>query len=280
VIAPRAASWLVSVALLGAVACEREAAEQAPPPATTTSTTLPTTANAKDLENAPASTPPLADVVAPATAPLVGMQGMPNASPAAGRADAPVRVYVFTDFQCPVCRRAVEPLKLLVRTHPDDVLLVVKHAASERHGQAAAAAAASLAAFRQQRFWAFQDRLFVDQARLGRDDLLAVAASTGLDVAAFGHDLADESVTAQVAYESALATAFDLDATPTFVVNGQVQRGWGSYRGLEGIVERELVRARAIAAEGVPANRVAFEATRRAGPEGEKLAVALFEPLG
>ena len=265
-------------ALLAIAACEREAA--APIVITTTSvSTLPGPESAKDLENAPASTPPLADAVAPATAPVAGLAGVPNASPAAGNPSASVRVYVFTDFQCPVCRRVVEPLKLLARSLPDDVFLVVKHAASERHLLAGDAAAASLAAFRQRHFWAFHDRAFVDQSRLRRDDLAAVASAAGLDVEAFMHGLGDESVKAQVAYESALAASLDLDSTPSFVVNGHVQRGWGSYRGLEGIVERELTRARVIAAEGVPAHRVAFEATRRAKPDGERLAAALFEPL-
>ena len=50
-------------------------------------------------------------------------------------------------------------------------------------------------------------------------------------------------------------------------------------RGIESVVEREVARASAIAAEGVPRARVAYEATKRAGPEGERLAAALFEPL-
>jgi protein-disulfide isomerase len=64
----------------------------------------------KTLESSPASTPALEETVAPATPPVKGNPGEAGPSPAAGRLDAPVRVYVFTDYQCPVCRRAVEPL--------------------------------------------------------------------------------------------------------------------------------------------------------------------------
>jgi predicted DsbA family dithiol-disulfide isomerase len=192
--------------------------------------------------------------------------------------DAPVRVYLFTDYQCPVCRRALEPLKLLVRTHPDDVVLIVKQSASPRHAAAAEAAAAALAAFRQKKFWPYEDRLFTDQSALAHTDLLALAQATGLDVGAFSRDLDSQAIRAQVQYESALATALALDATPTLVVNGQVQRGWGSYQGVEALVQREAARARTIAAEGVPPARVAYEATLRSGPDGAKLAAALFEP--
>jgi protein-disulfide isomerase len=231
----------------------------------------------KALESAPGSTAPLGDSIAPATVPVSGIDGTPGASPAAGPLDAPVRVYVFTDYQCPVCRRALEPLKLLVRSHPE-VALVVKQAASPRHPLATDAAAAALAALRQGKFWAFQDRMFGDQRALGRAELIALARDGGLDVDAFSRELDAEAVRAQVRYETALAQVLDLAATPSFVVNGHVQRGWGSYRGLESIVERELARARTIAAEGVPPTRVAYEATRRSGPDGERLAGALFEP--
>ena len=231
----------------------------------------------KTLESSPASTPALEETVAPATPPVKGIAGKPGPSPAAGRLDAPVRVYVFTDYQCPVCRRAVEPLKLLVRSHPDDVLLIVKQSVSPRHALAADAAAAALAASRQGKFWPYQDQLFVDQRALARPDLLSLAERTGLNVAAFTRDLDGEPVKAQVQYESALATALGLDSTPTLVINGQVQRGWGSYRGVEGLVEREATGARALAAEGVPPARIAYEATKRSGPDGPRLAAALFE---
>jgi protein-disulfide isomerase len=261
------------------VACDQKPPERAPAPSSTTG--APAGAPRPDtraLESAPGSTEPLTDSVAPATAPFPGIDGTPDASPAAGPLDAPVRVYVFTDYQCPVCLRALEPLKLLVRSRPGDVALVMKQAASPRHPRAADAAAAALAAFRLGRFWAYQDRMFSDRQALGRVELMALARQAGLDGEAFARHLDTEGVQAQVRYETALAEALDLAATPSFVVNGTVQRGWGSYRGLESIVERELARARGLGAEGVPKNRIAYEATRRNGPDGARLAAALFEP--
>jgi protein-disulfide isomerase len=272
-------SVFLALVALG-LGCERGASEA--PPATPTTTIAAAAGSArpdtKALENAPASTAPLDDTVAPATAPLPGLPGAPGPSPAAGPLNAPVRVYVFTDYQCPVCRRALEPLKLLVRSHPGEVALVVKQAVSPRHAQAADAAAAALAAFHEGRFWAYQDRMFVDPRALAPTELAALARAAGLDVDAFNREREAPAVRAQVQYETALAEQLDLAATPSFVVNGHVQRGWGSYRGLEGVVTRELARARPLAGEGIPPARIAYEATRRAGPDGERLAEALFEP--
>ena len=107
--------WVVLsvLALVGPLGCDRHTSHDEPAPTTTlappATTAIPDT---KALESAPASTDPLVDVVAPATIPLPGLDGTPDSSPAAGRLDAPVRVTIFSDYQCPVCRRALEPLKL------------------------------------------------------------------------------------------------------------------------------------------------------------------------
>lgn len=272
---------LALVTVLGA-AC---GGEPPPAPASSTTTTVgpagapaPAAATQKSLESSVGSTPPLQQDVAPAPAPVSGVPGVPGTSPVAGPADAIVHVVMFTDFQCPVCRRVVEPMKLLVREFPGDVRLVVKHAASPRHARAEDAAAGSLAAFRQSAFWPFHDRVFVDQSRLEIADLVATAEALGLDVDRFRADMEGEAVRAQIRYETALAAHLGVSGTPSFVVNGHVQRGWGSYAGMTHVVRRELARARALLADGVPRARVAREATRTSDPErGPALAAALFD---
>src|SRR5512143_4043773 len=228
------------------------------------------------LERSPGSTPPLTQAVEPEPAPVAGLAGTPGVSPAYGPEDAPVRIYLFSDFGCPVCPRVVEPIKHLARVYPKDVRIVFKENALVSHPGAARLAAASLAAFRQGKFWEFHDRLFANPSRTADADLIDHAQALGLDVGRFRSDLDDEAVIEQVKYEWELAKSVGLPATPGMIVNGRRQSGWGSYMGLENIVKQELVRARKIAEGGVPASRVAYEATRQSGPDGEKLAAALF----
>jgi protein-disulfide isomerase len=276
-----------AVGLLLAVGCSSSAVQK-PATATTTTTTNAGPSPAPEetaaltpqeliaLERTPGKTPSLAQSIEPATLPVARIGGTPGTSPAYGREDAPVRIFLFTDFQCPVCPRVVEPIKYLARAYPKDVRIVLKENALASHGRAARAAAASLAAFRQGKFWEFHDRVFASSGQLEDTDLVAHAQALGLDVARFQRDMDDEAVTAQVTYESELATSLGLGSTPGLVVNGTLQKGWGSYMSLESLVKRELDRARTIAAGGVPANRVAYEATRQSGPKGEELAAALF----
>src|SRR5688572_17149975 len=122
---------------VGFVACGEGKKEPAPPPAPVAEMSL---QEVLALEHTPGSTPPLEDAKQAAPAPVSGLEGAPGVSPAYGPATAPVYVFLLTDFQCPVCRRVVEPLKYLARRYPNDVRVVVKHNALVTHNRAAAAA--------------------------------------------------------------------------------------------------------------------------------------------
>jgi protein-disulfide isomerase len=290
--APRpAAFWtLPTIAVLAAVAIgagcasrnSAQAAAASPPPAAAAPAPTPVSVTPLSpqeliaLERVPGKTPPFPHGVEPAPGAVAGLAGTPGPSPAYGPENAPVRVYLFTDFQCPVCPRVAEPLKHLARAYPDDVRIILKMNALPSHGRAARMAAAGLAAFRQGKFWEFHDRLFASPMQNSDEDLATLAQSIGLDVARFRADLDDEAVTEQVKYESALAVSLDLASTPGLVVNGVKGVGWGSYMSVESRVKREIERAHQVAAGGAPASRVSYEATRQSGPEGEKLAAALF----
>jgi len=264
----------ISLALVVAfVDCSSPERKEEPPPAPVAE--LPSQ-EILALEKTPGSTPPLMDATQAVPALMAGLDGAPGPSPAYGPASAPVYVFVLSDFECSVCRRIVEPIKYLARRHPKDVRVVVKHNALVSHPRSAASAAASIAAFRQGKFWHYSDRLFSSPGQLDGESLVTHARAVGLDADQFRKDMDDPATAAQVKYESALATSIDLGSTPGFIINGATQMGWSSYVGIQSIVDRELSRAKQIAASGVPPERVAYEATRQSGPNGEQLAAALF----
>ena len=233
-------------------------------------------ADMKALEGQPGATPALPAGTVPAGKKHPEIAGTPGESPAVGPADAKVQVYVFSDFQCPVCRRVVEPLKQLHRDFPDSVQVVWKHNALEMHKNAAGAAAATIAAQRQGKFWEYHDRLFANQRNLERPALIAHARELGLDTAKFEKDLDDPAVAAQIVYERNLATALGARGTPGFFVNGQKLVGWGSYGGFKSMVGRALKAAKELEASGTPADQVRVKATQAAGESGKAFAKYVY----
>ena len=190
-----------------------------------------------------------ADLSKIATSPASG-------SPFLGAKDAPVLVTVFSDFQCPVCRRSADPIKQLVIDFPGKVKVVFRHNALEMHGRSQPAAVATIAAQRQGKFWQYHDKLF-ETRRLDDASLVEHARNIGLDVSKFQSDLQDGNIVAQVRRESKAAEDMGASGTPAFFVNGMRQVGWGSYMSLKSMVAREIAKADELARAGTPKNQIA-----------------------
>ncbi|MCO4759969.1 MAG: thioredoxin domain-containing protein [Myxococcales bacterium] len=193
--------------------------------------------------------------------------------PYLGAKDGVVLVTVFSDFQCPVCRRSADPIKQLVMDFPNKVKVVFRHNALEMHGRSQPAAIAAIAAQRQGKFWQYHDKLF-ETRRLDDSALLDHARAIGLDVSKFQQDLADQAIVAQVKAESKMSEQLGASGTPAFFVNGMRQVGWGSYMALKSMVAREIAKAEELASAGtkrknIVAKRIEAMANDNSKDEGE-----------
>ncbi|MFZ5480012.1 MAG: DsbA family protein [Myxococcota bacterium] len=180
----------------------------------------------------------LANPLSPETTPVEAPSGriaVPADAPALGPDDARVQVVVFSDFQCPYCRRHAETTRQIARENPLAVRVVFVdyplHVAcnpgvtGEHHAEACGAAIAGRCAGRQGRFWEMHDQLFQNQTELSRALYGKLARRIGLDVAAFERCLADDSVLNEVRAEGALGKELGIQGTPATFVNGKLVSG-------------------------------------------------------
>ncbi|MDT0165217.1 Na+/H+ antiporter NhaA [Actinotalea sp. AC32] len=143
-----------------------------------------------------------------------------------GRADAPMTLVEYLDFECPFCARATGVTTELRAELGDDLRYVVRHLPlPDVHPHAELAAVAAEAAAAQGRFWEMHDLLFAHQDELELPDLLGHAGRLGLDVERFARDLEDDDVAARVREDVASAEASGARGTPTFFVGGRRHRG-------------------------------------------------------
>jgi protein-disulfide isomerase len=170
--------------------------------------------------------------------------------PALGPNPAKVHVVVFSDFQCPVCRRTVNAVHQITEEWPGEVRLEFRPIALRLHRNAENAAVAALAAQRQGKFWEMHDVLFANQATLDPDGLAAHAREAGCDAARWAKDYADPALRRRVAAENALAEALGASATPAFLVNGKVSVGWASWAVFRQQVQQELDAVDGLLAHG------------------------------
>ncbi len=142
-------------------------------------------------------------------------------SPRLGPADAPIKVVVFSDFQCPFCRRAAPLLVKLPKKH-SDVAVYFKFFPLPFHPAARPAALAAVAAARQGKFWPMHDALFARQDHLDDDAIEEAAKAVGLDMARFHRDLKSPEVAKIVEADVAEGDKARVPGTPSVYINGLI----------------------------------------------------------
>jgi protein-disulfide isomerase len=195
-------------------------------------------------------------------------------SPFMGTPQPLVIVNVFSDFQCPVCKRSADPIKQLAADFPGKVKVYFRNNALAMHGRAKPAALAAKAAGNQGKFWQFHDKMFANQQALDDGTLRQHAQELGLDMARWEKDIADPALAARLDQESKWSESMGATGTPAFFVNGSRQVGWGSYLALKSTVQREIEKGEELLAQGtsrdkVPAARIMALAAKNQLGEGE-----------
>jgi protein-disulfide isomerase len=188
----------------------------------------------------------------------------PHGPPALGPAPAKVTVVVYSDFQCPVCRRITDATYQIAEEWPGEVRVEFRQLALSSHQHAVGAAVAALAAHRQGRFWEMHDLLFANQQALDAGSLEGYAEQLGLDLARFRQDVADPTLRARVEAESQLAAQLGAGATPAFLINGRLGVGWASWMAFRSQVDVERKAADALLAQGTPLAAVHAARARQA----------------
>jgi protein-disulfide isomerase len=141
-----------------------------------------------------------------------------------GRADAPVTLVEFGDFQCPPCASLSDPINKLERDYPSRLRVVFRHLPLPNHKHAREAALASEAAGLQGRFWEMHDLLYREQSVWSKaPDVRALfnsyAGMVGLNIDRFKKDMESEQGKTRVKSDEQQALALALANTPTIFIN-------------------------------------------------------------
>lgn len=159
-----------------------------------------------------------------------------------GSADAPVTIVVFSDFQCPACRRLADELDSIRAKRPRDVAVVYRHfPLTPVHPHALPAARASECAGAQGRFKEFHDALFREQALVESGGWRHFATAAGVpDLNAFDRCIAGTSPDAAVARDVQAGRELGVTGTPTLLINERRIQGTPPLVELESSIGRAM----------------------------------------
>ena len=150
--------------------------------------------------------------------PIAISQGI---SYAKGPDNAPVVIYMFSEFQCPFCSRVEPTIAELEKIYGDKIKIVFKNFPLAFHKNAKLASEAALAAGEQGKFWEMHDVLFQNQKNLSREALTEYAKQVGIDTAKFDEALDSHKFASQVDLELKEGQDNGVTGTPSFFINGK-----------------------------------------------------------
>lgn len=154
-----------------------------------------------------------------------------SSDPRTGPASAPVQLVVFSSLQCPGCRDLARNLDTLQAQYGDRLAVVFKHfplgtacnpsVGRDVHPRSCDLAAAAIAADYQDKFWAFQDRIF--NGDRGADDarVQEIASEIGLALEDFERDRHSAETLRKLQEDIELGMQLDVEGTPTVFLNGK-----------------------------------------------------------
>ncbi|MEU5422096.1 DsbA family protein [Streptomyces sp. NPDC001407] len=146
---------------------------------------------------------------------------------AVGKADAPVVLVEYADYQCSYCGKFTRDSQPeLIKKYVDAGTLRIEFRNFPIFGKdSERAARASWAAGQQGRFWQFHDEVYAKTRKgdaLAEDKLVDMARTSGVkDLDKFRDDLKGSAAEAAVKKDQEEGYSIGVQSTPTFLVNGR-----------------------------------------------------------
>jgi protein-disulfide isomerase len=138
-----------------------------------------------------------------------------------GRADAPVTLLEFTDYQCPFCKRFHEQTYAALKKdyiETGKVRFVSRDLPLEFHPYALKAAQAARCAGDQQKYWELRDALLANTSAWSDQLIPKEAEKLSLDMKEFQTCMGSEKYKAEVQKDAKEAADLQINGTPTLVL--------------------------------------------------------------
>ena len=162
-----------------------------------------------------------------------------------GPEKAPVTMIVFSDFQCPFCKRAEPTIEQVLALYGDKIRYVYRDYPLSFHPRAMPASIAAHCAAEQGKYWDMYASLMKEQGDLSDDDLKKRASAVKLDAGKFNacYDGKKPEAAIKASFDEGMAAG--VTGTPSFFVNGRMIVGAKPIEEFKAMIDEELARTSA-----------------------------------
>jgi len=165
---------------------------------------------------------------------------------AAGRADAPLTLVEYGDYQCPHCAAADPVVRAVQSAFTDELRFVFRNfPLTEMHPAAEPAAEFAESAALQGKFWEAHDAIFAwsrenGPASLGLEAFESIALGLDLDPRQIERDVSSHRHLERIKSDFNSGVRSGVNGTPTFFINGQRFDGAPSVKDLSAALKAAL----------------------------------------
>ena len=173
----------------------------------------------------------------------------PANAPFKGNPNAKVVLQIFSDFECPFCKRVEPTISQVEKEFGDKIKIVWRDKPLPMHKNAPLAAEAGREAHKQKGdkgFWAFHDAAFEALGKpdaLARPGLEAIAEKQGLDMGAFKAALDANTHKPLIQADMQASDKAGISGTPAFVINGYFISGAQPFSKFKKVINLALKEA-------------------------------------
>lgn len=163
-----------------------------------------------------------------------------NSDHVRGNKNAVVKIFEFSDFQCPYCARHQETMNQLIKDYGDQVAWIYKNFPIASHPLGMPGALAAECAGEQGKFWEMSDLIFSKQDTLTADSFSKFASDLGLDTAKFDTCVKEEKYKEKILADYNLGVESGVQGTPTNFINNNAVPGAVPYADMKNIIDQLL----------------------------------------
>lgn len=146
-----------------------------------------------------------------------------------GDRKAPIKLFVYSDFQCPYCKRGYDTVEELRKKYGNKIVVMFKHLPLPFHPMALPAAQRfeAIALESPKKAYNFHNEVFKNQQGLsgGEEFLDGLVKKVGADLAKVKKNLDSAKVKKHIEADKEEAQKYGIQGTPGFVVAGITVKG-------------------------------------------------------
>jgi len=145
----------------------------------------------------------------------------PHQKMTVGPDNAKLKVVIFSDFECPYCKRAHDELKSLYNQYPEDIQLTFRHLPLPSHSGSYMKAVAAVCADAQGKAMAYTDLVFGNLDPQSNEKLVNYARKINLNIPEFEYCLNGEASKQVIQADMDEVDRLSINGTPALFFNGE-----------------------------------------------------------